>query len=102
MWGLIGLSGLVLFGTAANRLPVLHQLRLVGAPKPQVILKVNGSKELVVRLPRAKAGEPPEARTAQIEVGVHNPSSLERIDRALINFLVPIAERVVPPLRRRL
>ena len=32
----------------------------------------------------------PEPRTAQIEVEVRNPSSFERIDRALVNFLLPV------------
>jgi hypothetical protein len=110
MWGLIGVSAVVVLATVANRLPLLHRLPLVGAPKPRVIFKVNGSSSLVVRLAPADPGrleeartilveggvdnpEPsvrPESRTAQVEVGVLNPSSFERIDRALVNFFLPV------------
>jgi hypothetical protein len=75
-----------------------------------VAFKVNGSPALVVRLAKPdpsrleeartlliEAGvdnpEPtvrPEPRTARIEVGVYNPSSFERVDRALVNFLLPV------------
>jgi hypothetical protein len=85
-------------------------LPLIGAPRPVVAFKVNGSSALVVRLAKPDPGrleeartllieagvnnpEPtgrPEPRTAQIEVGVRNPSSFERIDRALVNFLLPV------------
>jgi hypothetical protein len=101
MWALIGVSAVVIVATVANRLPWLHRLPLIGAPRPKVTFKVNGSTRLVVRLKRAD----PEARgplrtrlnpasgprVAQIEVGVTNPSSFERIDRALINFFLPVS-----------
>jgi hypothetical protein len=110
MWVLIGVSVVVILATVANRLRWLHRLPLIGAPRPKVTFKVNGSSSLVVRLAPPDPGrleeartilieagvdnpEPsvrPEPRTAQIEVGVVNPSSFERIDRALINFFLPV------------
>jgi hypothetical protein len=100
MWALIVASLVVLLGTVANRAPKLNRLAWIGAPRPVVTFKVNGSSALVVRLPKPDPGrleeartalivsgvdspdptDRPEPRTAQIEVGVHNPSSFERID----------------------
>jgi hypothetical protein len=50
---------------------------------------VNGSKELVVRLPRPKPNEPARSRTAQVEVGVANPA-ITRLDGTIVNFLLPM------------
>jgi hypothetical protein len=106
MWALIAVAAAVMLGTVADRLPALNRLPLIGAPRPEVRFRVNGSSKLVVRLARPRpvdaselppelrghAGRPrdPEPRTAQIEVEVRNPSSFERIDRALVNFLLPV------------
>jgi hypothetical protein len=90
MWALIAVSVVVMLGTVANRLRWLHRLPLIGTPKPVVTFKVNGSSNLTVRLAEPQPGIRPEARTAQIEVEVRNPSSFERIDHALVNFLLPV------------
>ncbi|MGH8572029.1 MAG: hypothetical protein ACREX8_05570 [Gammaproteobacteria bacterium] len=89
MWVLIALSGLVLLGTFANRIRGLHALPLIGAPKPTVTFRVNGSKDLIVRLPHPKPDDLPPSRTAQIEVGVTNPA-VGRLDGAAVNFLLPM------------
>jgi hypothetical protein len=110
MWALIAASIVVLLGTVANKARKLNRLPWIGAPRPVVTFKVNGSSALVVRLAKpdpsrleeartaligaglhgAEPTDRPEPRTAQIEVGVYNPSSFERIDRALVNFLLPV------------
>ena len=110
MWGLIAASMVVVLGTVPNKAPKLNGLPWIGATRPLVTFKVNGSPPLVVRLARPdpsrlkrrapSSSKPvdnpvpndrPEPRTAQIEVGVYDPSSFERIDRALVNFLLPVA-----------
>jgi hypothetical protein len=75
MWALIGVSGVILLGTVANRVRGLHRLPLIGALKPTVTFRVNGSKDLVVRLSTSpEFGPKPDPRTVQIEVGVANPA----------------------------
>jgi hypothetical protein len=82
--------GVILLGTVAHRVRGLHRLPLIGAPKPTVTFRVNGSNDLVVRLSASpEFGQKPDPRTAQIEVGVANPA-IARLDSTIINSLLPM------------
>ena len=67
---LLALGGLILVGTFAPRLPLLHALPFVGAVRPNVSLAVAG---------RYRDG-------VIYSVGIYTPT---RLDDAAINFIVP-------------
>jgi hypothetical protein len=80
-FALFGLAALSLLVAFANRLPLLHLIPLVGAPRLKATLTVDGRDGSTVRIPQGKA------RDFLICVGVHNPDRLE-VDPGHINFLM--------------
>jgi hypothetical protein len=96
MWALIGVSGIVLLGTIANRLPVIHHLPpSIGAPRPptDVRFSLEGHDGLTMRMTST-------AREAFIlRVTIMPEDRPEEITRVLVNAYVVGAthiNRVLP------
>ena len=73
----VGLTALILVGTFADHIPLLHKLPVVGAPKPKITFRVNGSTKCIVRLKADDDGAIQERR-AELSIEVLNPSRFER------------------------
>lgn len=77
------LTALILLATIADRLPVLHRLPLVGAPRLTVVFSIGDDESLAVSIePNAKR------KAVVLRVGVRNDRRANIAD-AGVNLLVP-------------
>jgi hypothetical protein len=79
-------AGLVVLGTFAPVLPVLHRLPIVGAPTVKLRLTIGGRDDLVV---------PDGSSTTKLRIGICNEGSSE-LERARLSVLVPDTVTIFP------
>jgi hypothetical protein len=83
------LTALVILGTFANVLPLLHHLPSVGAPHLDALLYANGSADLKIQIAAPRHDRDRSEHSVLLRVGVKNPTRAD-VEHALVNFLVPV------------
>jgi len=78
---LLTCAGLAFVAAFANRIPVLHRLPLVGAPRLLVFPSVDGRSDLTVRIPESGP------RHVLLCIGIRNDSGQD-VQPAHVNFLM--------------
>lgn len=80
------LTGLVVIGTFAGVLPVLHRIPVIGAPRLTISLSANGSSDAAIGIANSRNDE--RAPSILIQVDVYNHSRAD-LAHTLLDFYVP-------------